>query len=280
LLAIALALAASACWGTADFVGGIFSRRMSALVVLLTIEVSGLVVVALIVAATAEPLPAGRDLVLAALAGTAGITALGTFYRALAVGTMSIVAPISATGAILPVIVGVATGDDVTVLLGLGLALTLAGVVLASREEGEGGTSHASRQGIVLALAAAVGFGAFFVLFDSATDDSLLWPVLVSRLVAVPLVGGLVLVRRPSLPRGRDLAVLCAAGLLDLCAMGLIALANREGALSVVSVIASLYPVMTVLLAQAVLSERIRASQAAGVVLAFAGVATVSLASA
>ena len=190
---------------------------------------------------------------------------------------MSIVAPISATGAVLPVIVGVATGDDITALLGVGLALTLVGVVLASREEDAG---HASRQSIVLALAAALGFGTFFVVYDAAADQSVLWAVLVARLVAVPLVGGLVLAQRERLPRGRDLAVLCGAGCLDLAATGLYALANREGALSVVAVVGSLYPVATVLLAQAVLNERVRPAQAAGVVLAFAGVATVSLASA
>jgi drug/metabolite transporter (DMT)-like permease len=210
------------------------------------------------------------------LAGAAGISALGAFYRALAIGTMSIVAPISATGAVLPVVVGVATGDKVTALLGAGMALTLVGVVLASREEDAG---RASRQSIALALAAALGFGTFFVVYDAAADGSVLWAVLIARLVAVPFVGGLVLARRQRLPVRRDLAVLCVAGTLDLAATGLYALANREGALSVVSVVGSLYPVATVLLAQAVLSERVRASQGAGVLLAFAGVALVSLAS-
>lgn len=277
MLAVAYALAASACWGTADFVGGITSRRLSALAVLLTIEGSGLVLIAAVVIATGEPLPGGRDLALSLLAGVAGISALGAFYRALAIGTMSIVAPISATGAVLPVVVGIATGDRLTVVLGAGLVLTLAGVVLASREEDQG---HASRASIGLALLAALGFGSFFIVYDAASDASVLWAMLCIRIVALPLVGGLVLVRGVGLPRGRDLVVLGGAGVLDLSATGLYALANRQGALSVVAVVGSLYPVATVLLAQAVLSERVSRLQAGGVAMAFAGVAAVTLASA
>jgi drug/metabolite transporter (DMT)-like permease len=279
MLAVAYALAASACWGTADFIGGISSRRLSSLAVLLTVEGSGLVVVGAVVLAAGEPLPDGHDLLPALLAGVVAITALGAFYRALAIGTMSIVAPISATGAVLPVVVGVATGDPLTMLLGVGLVATLGGVILASREEGDRAQAS-SRASIGLALLAAVGFGMFFILYDSASDASVLWAMLCIRVVALPLVGALVLIRRVPLPRGRDLRVLSLAGVLDLSATGLYALANREGALSVVAVVGSLYPVATVLLAQAVLSERISRQQASGVVLAFAGVATVTLAGA
>jgi drug/metabolite transporter (DMT)-like permease len=275
LLAIAFALAAGGCWGISDFTGGLLSRRLSTLVVLLTIELSGLVVLLGILAATGEGPPPGGKLLVALAAGAAGILGLGVFYRALAIGTMSIVAPISATGSAIPVVVGVATGDTLTLLIGLGLALTMAGVVLASREKHEA-QRVASRSSIVLALLAALGFGSFFVLYDSASDDSLLWAMLCIRGIAVPLVGGLILRHRPAAPGPRDLGILAIAGLLDLTATGLYALANREGALSIVGVVGSLYPIATVLLARVILGERIRPVQQAGVVLAFAGVGLIS----
>lgn len=278
MLGIAFALGASACWGTADFLGGLFSRRLSVLVVLFTIEVSGLLVVAAVVAGTAEPFPAEREALAALAAGTAGISALGAFYRALAIGTMSIVAPVSASGVALPVVVGLATGDALSTVVATGLVVTVAGVILASRhvEDGDGVHAPPSRASIGLALLAALGFGTFFIAYDVAADGSLLWAMLLSRVVAVPLVGGLILVRRPELPSRDDLGKLSAVGIVDLSAIALYALANRHGDLSVVSVVGSLYPVMTVLLARAVLSERIARSQAVGVAAALVGVALVA----
>jgi len=274
-------LAAAACWGVSDFTGGLFSRRLSALVVLLIIELSGLVVLLTVLAATQEG-PPPRDTVLVGLAaGAAGILGLGLFYRGLAIGTMSIVAPISATGAAIPVVVGVATGDALTLLIGLGLATAMAGVILASREQTEGEQERAdSRLSILLAVGAAIGFGTFFVLYDSVSDESTLWAMLCIRGVGVPVIGAIVLFTRPSVPGRRDTGILAAAGLLDLSATGLYALANREGALSIVGVVGSLYPVATVLLARVVLGERVRPLQQAGVVLAFVGVGLISAGSA
>src|SRR5207244_10616816 len=120
--------------GTADFVGGLKSRRLSTLSVMLTIEAAGLLAAVAVEVATGEPFPSTRAAVDAILAGTAGIFALGAFYRALAIGTMSIVAPISATGVALPVIVGIATGDRPSAIVVAGLVITTLGVALASRE--------------------------------------------------------------------------------------------------------------------------------------------------
>ena len=231
-------------------------------------------VIAVVVLVSGEPAPGSADVLLALAAGSAGITALGVFYRALAIGTMSIVAPISATGAALPVVVGIATGDRLTTIVAVGLAVTMVGVVLAAREQHDG--RAVPRAGIGLALLAALGFGTFFVLYDAASDASVVWAVLLARVVALPLVGGLVLLRRPAMPKRRDLGILCGAGCIDLAATGLYALANREGALSVVAVVGSLYPVATVLLARVVLAERVQRVQAVGVAAAFCGVALVT----
>jgi drug/metabolite transporter (DMT)-like permease len=277
VLAVGLALLASACWGVADFIAGLTSRRLAALLVLLVQQAVGGVIVAVVVLAAGEEPPGDRAIVLSVLAGVAGAVALGAFYRGLAVGTMSVVAPISASGVTLPVAFGIATGDEVGALVAVGLVLTIAGVVLASRERDEHGAPAASRASIGLALVAAAGFGAFFTLSDGAADDSVLWLLLISRTTAVILLALVIAATRtqPQVPRARDLWTLSLVGVLDLAATGLYAVANTEGMLSVVAVVGSLYPVATVLLARAILGERLRAAQLAGVVLAFAGIGVV-----
>jgi drug/metabolite transporter (DMT)-like permease len=274
---IAFALAASACWGSADFVGGLKAKRYSALAVLFTIEVAGLIVALIVMGVAQDPFPSTRAVLCALGAGTAGIVALGAFYRALAIGTMSIVAPISATGVALPVIVGIATGDHPSTIVVIGLVVTTVGVILASREAHEDEErASAGRLSILLALLAAAGFGLYFIGADVAPDDSVLWTVVLGRAVAVPVVGGLVLFSGVAMPRGGDLRVLCAAGVVDLSATALYGLANTHGALSIVSVVGSLYPIATVVLARGILHERVRAVQAAGVIAALTGVALIA----
>jgi drug/metabolite transporter (DMT)-like permease len=281
VLAVLLSLVASAAWGVADFFGGVFSRRLPALSVLLVIEVGGLIAASIIVVASWDAFPDLRHTIIALAAGLAGITGLGLFYTALSVGTMSIVAPLSATGAIVPVIVGVATGDRLTAIVITGLALTLAGVMLAGREADPDRRAGASnRRAILLALGAALGFGTFFVAYDTAADASVGWAILLTRVPAIPLVGLIVWRRRLPVPRGQDLVRLVGVAQLDCIATSLYAVAITRGALSVVAVVGSLYPVATVLLARAVLGERLARVQAAGVLSALLGVALISVGSA
>jgi drug/metabolite transporter (DMT)-like permease len=277
VLAVLLALVASSCWGVADFIGGLRSRRVALPVVLAFVEGTGFVLVLALIALESEPLPSTRALLLSLAAGLAGVLGLGAFYRALAIGTMSIVAPISATAVALPVVLGVATGDRLSAVTSAGLACAVVGVVLASREADEGtGRAAAGRASIALALAAAVGFGSYFALSDAAADESVLWLLVVARVVVLPVLAAIVLVRRPPRPTRPDALALVAAGTLDVSATGLYGLANTKGALSIVSVVGSLYPVTTVLLARAVLGERIRAVQTAGILAALAGVALIA----
>jgi uncharacterized membrane protein len=274
---VLLSLAASCCWGVADFVGGLQSKRVAIPVVLAMVEGTGLVLVLVVIAATGEPLPGGRAVVLSLVGGVAGVLALGCFYRALSIGTMSIVAPISATGVALPVIVGIATGDDLSALVSAGLAVTVVGVILASREAHEDeGRAAAGRLSIVLALLAAVGFGSYFVLSDAAADDSVWWFLLLSRVIPVPALIALARWRGMSAPAPRNALLLAAGGTLDCGATALYAVANTKGALSIVAVVGSLYPVMTVFLARVVLGERIRLVQRVGVAAALAGVAMIA----
>jgi len=274
---VLLSLAAACCWGVADFIGGLQSKRVAIPIVLAIVEGTGLVLVLVVVAATGEPFPDGRTVLLSLVGGVAGVLALGCFYRALSIGTMSIVAPISATGVALPVIVGVATGDSLSVLVSVGLAVTVVGVVLASREaHEEEQRAAAGRLSVGLALLAAIGFGSYFVLSDSAADDSILWFLVLSRVIPVPTLIAVAAWSRAPRPPRRSAVALLAGGTLDCGATGLYALANTKGALSIVSVVGSLYPVATVVLARVVLGERIRPIQRLGVAAAIAGVAMIA----
>ncbi len=241
-------------------------------------QASSALVAGAIILAVGEGPPGRTEVLLSVAGGITGAMALGAFYRALAIGTMSIVAPISASGVAVPVLVGVATGDRPSAVQAVGLAVTVAGVLLASREPASSAdAARAGRLSIGLALVAAVGIGTYFVITDTVADESVLWLLFLGRLAATPLILGAILaMRAPVVARGRDAGQIVLIGQLDLAATGLYALANTKGLLSVVAVVGSLYPVVTVLLARAVLSERLHRSQAAGVALAFAGVALVA----
>ena len=251
---------------------------MPVALVLLGQQLTGVAIAGAIVLATGEPLPSTGTLLLAIAGGLAGAVALGSFYSGLAVGTMSIVAPIAASGVTVPVAVGVATGDRPSAIQAVGIAVCVAGIVLASREVHESDDSRAaSRRSIVFALGAAAGFGAYFTLADVVAEESVLWLLLAGRAAAVVAVAPVLVARPPGLrPAPRDVRFLVLVGVLDLLATGLYALATNEGLLSIVAVAASLYPITTVLLARTVLGERLRAEQQAGVALALAGIAAVA----
>jgi drug/metabolite transporter (DMT)-like permease len=275
-LGIVLALAASACWGVADFFGGLQSRRLSALTVVLGVQAAGLLIAGAAVLITGKPVPGGEDAAWALAAGLAGVLGLTCFYRALAVGTMSIVAPISSTGVALPVLVGLAGGDHLSLVQTAGLGCAIVGVLLAGREAGDEAAPSA-RLGVLLALAAAVGFGTYFVGAAEAADGGVLWTLVLARVAAIPVLAAIATAAGapPVPPRGvaRRLFVI---GALDLAATGLYAAATTEGLLAVVSVLGALYPVSTVLLARAVLGERLSPVQGAGVGAALAGVALIA----
>ena len=187
---------------------------------------------------------------------------------------MSVVAPISATAAVVPVLVGLAEGERPSSLQIAGMAIALAGVILASREPVEEGCPPANRAAIGLALVAAAGFGTFFVGLDRASEGAdVSWVIVVSRGCSLALLVIAAVAVRPTLPRDApSLAVLGMIGMLDLGANGLYALATQEGLLSVVSVLGSLYPAVTVVLARLVLHERLSRVQNAGVLITLSGV--------
>jgi drug/metabolite transporter (DMT)-like permease len=278
VLGLALALAASLSWCLSDYLGGVKSRVVPLLTLVAVSQIAGLALIAVITGATSS-LPSGRTAVYAAIAGAAGVVAVGAFYRGMAIGRISIVAPVSATGAIIPVVAGLARGERPGSVALVGMALAFIGVVLASAETEPGG-NRSLAAGVPLALVAAFGFGVFFLFLAKASEGhQALEAAFMLRLTTVPLVLlAMLALRQPfRIPRG-NLHWLILIGVLDTGANALFALATTHGLLSLVSVLSSLYPLTTVLLAQALLREHVSRHQRFGIVFALAGVALISAA--
>lgn len=275
MLAIALALGASLSWGLGDFLGGLTSRRMHVLTVLVVSQVFGLAAALTWVAVSADGFPGWSATALAAAAGACGCLGIATLYRGMAIGAMGIVAPVSAVSAVIPFAVGIASGERPSALQIAGILLALVGVAVASREPREQGGGQAA--GFGLALLAALGFGLYFVFADRAADESVPYAVATARGISLLLALAAALIVGASLRPGRvSLPVLAAVGLCDVGANMLFSLATTRGYLSIVSVLAALYPVVTVALAAIVLHERVARTQRFGVVGALAGAAMIT----
>jgi drug/metabolite transporter (DMT)-like permease len=272
-VALLLALASAAVYGAGDFLGGLASRRAAALLVVGVSQFVGLAVAVVLALLLGGELT-GADAAWAAVGGLTGAAGLGIFYRALADGSMSVVAPVTAVCAAgVPVLAGLVGGDVISTAAFVGLVLALPAVGLVAREPGAG--ARVDVRTVAVALAAGTLFGTFFVLLDRTSDGSGLWPIVVARLasslaVAVLVVGVFVALRgrpgraAPRLPRSA-LPLVVAAGVADMSANVLFLLAVRQGQLSVVGLLSSLYPVSTVLLATLLLRERLSRLQLAGV---------------
>jgi len=272
--AIGLALGASLTWGFADFFGPLQGRVLGVLRALIYVQLGGLVGIALIVAVRGKGLEDSTALlaVPAAVSGTLGLFA---YYRGIAVGAISIVAPIAGISAIVPVIVGIASGDRPSEWQLLGIACALIGVFLAAREPGRIGARFAA--GVGLAMLAAVGFGGYFPFMHAAGNADFWWASLIFRTTSTSVILAVVAVQRPSLGvPGRVLGWLALIGFGDMFGNLLFAASSASGLVSITSVLASLYPIVTVVLARIVLAERDGRSQEAGIGLTLAGVALIS----
>jgi drug/metabolite transporter (DMT)-like permease len=275
MLAVVLALASSVVWGTSDFLGGIYTRRLTLAPVLVVSQLAGLVLLGVATGLTGQldTYAFGVGLV----AGVFGAVGIAAFYRALATGTISIVSPVSACGAIVPVGLALAQGERPGALALAGCAIALVGAVLASVHEFTG--APAARSSVILAGTAALGIGGFLYFIAHAVRGGHTLPALFgsrTASLALLLVGVLATrssVRMPS----RQIPAVAGIGLLDVSANALFAAAATRGYLSIVSVLGSEYPVVTVILAQKLLGERVSRPQAAGIALALIGVGIVSV---
>jgi drug/metabolite transporter (DMT)-like permease len=275
LLGIALGLASSVAWGISDFLGGLQSRRISALTVLLVSQPLGLALalgVALTVGGDALD---SEDAAIAVGAGAAGVIALGAFYRAMALGSMSVVATIGALGVLVPVAGGIAQGEEPAAIQGAGAAAAIVGVVLVAREP-DPEWRAAGRAQVGLAALAALGFGLFFLGIDASAGEQPAWTIVGARCGGVGTLLIAAAWARPSLRIPSELwPALLAIGCFDIAANSLFAVATNHGLLSLVAVAGSLYSAVTILLARVFLKERLRGPQVAGVVLALGGVALI-----
>lgn len=277
MLALSLALGAALAWGASDFLGGLTTRGVAVLAVLLVSQAFGGALVAAVVVARSESPPDVGDLAFGLLAGLALAVGLGALYQGMAIGVMSIVSPISATGVAIPIAYGLARGERPSALQGMGVALALAGVVLVSRRRSPDALGSRLVTGFALAVLSAIGLGTFFVGIDLAAEVSVLWATLAQRVGVVAAVLVALAVARPALGLGRRVVpALLAVGALDLAATGLFAAATQQGLTSLVAVIAALYPVTTVALAYGLLGERLERPQGLGAAGALAGVALIA----
>lgn len=269
-----LALLSSAVWGTSDFAAGLLSRRLSPFVVVAWSQAIALLTLTMLVLVRGLSPDPATWVGWAVLAGITGAGGLLAFYAALSQGTMGVVAPVAALGAGITVLLGVVSGEAPTPLAWAGIVVAVTGVVLASGPELQQGVGA---RPVLLAVLAAFGFGVtLFALDRGARVDlvSTLWGMRLTSCVGYAAVA----VRARTLGElpTRSIPLLAAIGLGDLLANALFGLASSSGLVSIASVLGSLYPVVTILLARRVLGERLRRIQVVGVVLAMAGIVVIA----
>jgi drug/metabolite transporter (DMT)-like permease len=271
-----LASASAVTWGAADFSGGLVSRRVSTIPVTVISQAAGFGALLVAVGVAGGGLD-GRSFELGLVSGIGGGAGLAAFYRALSLGTMSVVSPVVACGAVIPFGISVATGERPTAVAVFGAVLAVAGAVLASAEERRSEAPDRTRS-VALAVLAAAALGLFtYFLGLGSREGSPLSTLTGARVGSLSLLLLFALGRGESLRIGRRwLLPVAAIGLCDVAANALFALASRHGLLSLVSVIGSLYPVTTVVLAHVILGERLSRAQLAGVAAALTGIAAVS----
>jgi drug/metabolite transporter (DMT)-like permease len=277
MLAISLALIACLSWGTSGFLAGIKSKIMPVLVLLFFSSMAGLAMFAIGVGVRGAPLPRDPNLLFAVLGGLVGVGGLYCFYRGLATGAISIVVPISALCVLLPVAASLLRGEIFQPIQGLGMATAVGGGVLISLENNSGAEKKRLAAGIFPAFGAALGFGAFYVVMDLAGSVDPLWAATLSRTSFFLFLLPALLYKRPSLKIVfNHLPAVCIIGMLDGIAAFAYTSATTKGLLSLVSVVSSLYPAVSVILALLFLKERLRRFQLIGVVLAIIGIALIS----
>ena len=313
VLAILLALGASVCWGSGDFLGGLTTRRASLWAVVIGSQSVGLAGAAIVVTLLGRPWPGLVGVWPVLLGGAAGAVAIATFYRALAIGTMSIVAPISATSALIPFAVGLAAGERPSVTQLAGAAVAAVGVLLVASEPARRGETvgapalpggpavepeaavagarrasahqtgtpaerrRTQRQAIGLSLVAAVCIGLALLGYDAAAQHDPVWAMLAGRASSATFFAIFLVAVRPRIVvTAAAVPGIVTVGLVDTGANGMFALATTQGYLSIVAVLGSAYPAVTVILAYAFLRERIAPHQLVGVGATLVGVSLIA----
>ena len=279
-MAILLSLCAAVTYGAADFVGGLMTKRNDVFRVVFISQLFGLLPLVVAFVVLNDGSYSTRAIGWGIAAGIAGATGVLLLYRGLAIGRMSVVAPITAVeAAVVPVLFGLITGERPSSWALAGVVIALASVALISSVPDEDGLDgRARRSGLAEALGAGLAFGAFFILLDGAGDDAGMWPLVAMRLASLVLVALILVGTRPSLrPAKGTLVGIAFAGMFDVVANVFYLLSTRRGLLAIVAVITSMYPAMTVLLARLWLKESFAGIQRLGLVLAGAAITLIAI---
>lgn len=279
MTAYALALASALLYGSGDFLGGLSTRRAPPLLVVALGQFAGLVVLLALVAFAPASAPSRGDVFWGMAAGVFGGAGVALLYRALAIGTMSVVAPATAVCAVaVPVLWDIAGGDRPGLQASAGIVLAIVSIVLISQAPDPGASGGRATDGrlppgLGIALLSGILVGAFFLALAKTSPTAGLWPLVAARLTSVICFGAgcLFAGQRWRVPAATG-ALIVSGGVLDMVANALYLLATRGGPLASVVTLASLYPASTVVLARAVLGERIGRIQATGVIAALVAV--------
>lgn len=277
-MTVVLGLLAALSYGLADFAGGVASRRHSAVTVLLfSYPVGAVLMVALL------PLfPGavdGRVVLFGILGGAAGLFGVILLYGLMVVAPMNVISPVTAVlAAIVPVVFAVLTGERPSIAAGVGILVGVVAVLLVSRTTEDHPHGRIAARLLLLAFLAGLGFGAYFIFLARAGHSSGLWPLVISRLTSAVLIVPVAFARRAVAPvRGRMLALVVGSGAFDALANMCFLLASRHGLLSLASVLTSLYPAVTVLLAVLLLREHTSPVQRLGLALAAASIVLITI---
>ena len=283
MLSISFALLAATLYGSADFLGGLATRRSSVMPVMIFSQLAGLVTLFLVLPFLPPAAATRADFAWGTLAGGALGMGLMLLYQGLATGKMSFVAPVTAVLAVVvSAMVGVVVGDRLSVAAFAGVALAIAAITLISQDgapgKTTGGRGPRAAHGLVAALSAGVLIGVFFAALKQSSPSSGLLPLVSARLGALVALAAVALSRRPPLLVGRDAVwLIVGVSALDIFANVLYLLAARQGMLTIAATLTSLYPASTILLARLVLGERLRPIQIAGLSCAGLGVVLIGV---
>lgn len=273
-MASLLAILSAAAYGAADFLGGMAAKRASTLASVIVTQAAGLLLLLMVLPLLPDAVVTGADMAWGAAAGFAGGGGVALLYRALAIGPMSVVAPLTAVcAAAIPVAIGLALGDQLSGLTAAGIALAAVAIVLVGQDRRAAGDLDTARgiagKGVRLAIAAGVAVGLFFVCLERTSASAGLWPLVPARIVSIVLFGGIALATsRAVLVPPHVMAIAVGGGALDMLANAFYLVAVQQDQLSVVATLASLYPASTIALARIVLDERWSRHQTIGVVTA------------
>jgi len=278
-VALLLAGISALMYGAGDFCGGLGVRKSPLISVLAISQLTGLILAVIAAVVLRQPFPNGRDLLWGMVGGVCGAAGLAGLYTAIATTPVAVASPVAAvTGAVIPVLLGFAGGERPATLAWVGIALALPAIVLLSAGRAAKGQESLVRKAVILGLTAGLGFGLFFFAIAHTAHTSGLWPLVSARVATLSLIVVYAGIARQSLvPRREGVLPILLSGMLDMSANIAFLLASRVGMLTLAAVVTSLYPGPTVILALIFYRERLTLPRIAGLLLALAGVALISV---